>query len=95
MQIIIDIPDSAYKVCYDLRNVGDTNCLADILVNAVGVGTPIPDNATNGDIIKAMFQNIESIDAPLMKVYVMVYTKDHKCMRFDSEWWNAPYQKGE
>ena len=44
MQIVIDIPDSAYKVCYDLRNVSDTNCLADILVNAVGVGTPIPDH---------------------------------------------------
>ena len=47
MKLIIDIPDSAYKVCYDLRNVGDTNCLADILVNAVGVGTPIPDNDCN------------------------------------------------
>lgn len=50
---------------------------------------------TNGDMIKAMFPNIESIDAPLLKVYVMVYTKDHKCMRFDADWWDAPYEKGE
>ncbi len=54
----------------------------------------IPENLTNGDMIKAMFPNIESIDAPLMKIYVYVYTKDNKCMRFDSDWWHAPYKKG-
>ena len=62
MKLIIDIPDSAYKVCYDLRNVGDTNCLADILVNAVGIGTPIPDNATVCDIeqIRAEIEEYKS-----------------------------------
>lgn len=50
------------------------------------------ENSTNGDMIKAMFLNIESIDAPLNKIYVYVYTKDYKCMRFDSDWWNAPYE---
>ena len=63
MKLIIDIPDSAYKVCYDLRNVGDTNCLADILVNAVGVGTPIPDNATNErikDVVNVMLNSIRA-----------------------------------
>ena len=42
MKVVIDIPESAYNVCYDLREVGGKNCLADILVNAVGIGTPLP-----------------------------------------------------
>ena len=70
------------------------NTLCDIITEAPTVDAiPLLDNATNGDVIKALFSNIESIDAPLMKIYVMVYTKDHKCMRFDSDWWNAPYRK--
>ena len=81
MKLIIDIPDSAYKVCYDLKNVGDINCLADILVNAVGVGTPIPDNATNGDVIKATTNFIGIQD-------------EEDTIKISTNWWNAPYQKG-
>ena len=59
-------------------------------------GTPIPDKATNGDVIKAMFPSIEVIDSEVMK---KVYTgipygeligASIDCMR---EWWNAPYQE--
>ena len=44
VQVVIEIPETAYKVCHDLRSVGDTNCLADILDNAVGVGTVLPEH---------------------------------------------------
>lgn len=81
MELIIDIPDSAYKVCYDLRNVGDTNCLADILVNAVGVGTPIPDNATVGEVFCML-----ACKEPICET-ASYFT-------IDKNLWNRPYQKG-
>lgn len=52
------------------------------LINAI----PIPDNATNGDMIKAIFPNYDEIELteeyPSGKTY------------FSSDWWNAPYKKG-
>ena len=48
---------------------------------------PIPDNATNGDMIKAMFPNEEIIETDGACVYVGVK------MRFDKDWWNAPYKR--
>ena len=47
-----------------------------------------PKGATNGDIIKAMF-NCMVIDISKGKVYV-----EHIYFPFDEEWWNAPYKRG-
>lgn len=51
-------------------------------VNAI----EIPEGATNGDMIKAMFPNEEIIESDGACVYVGAK------MRFDKDWWNAPYK---
>ena len=65
---------------------------------AIANGTPIPENPTNGDIIKALFPNIEIYDSEEMK---KVYTgipfgkyigANVDCMR---DWWNAPYKENK
>ena len=45
----------------------------------------IPDNATNGEVIKAMFEPnwIRRMDDVVREEY-----------EFDADWWKAPYQKG-
>lgn len=49
----------------------------------------LPDNATNGDMIKAMF-NCMVIDITNGKVYVeKIY------FPFNKNWWYAPYKKSE
>ena len=49
---------------------------------------PIPEGATNGDIIKAMFPNVKMYEqTPTMTYYGM--------MRFDTDWWNSPYKENE
>lgn len=58
------------------------------IVNAI----PIPDNATNGDVIKAMFPNAE-IDPDPYKPSVDVYMGGILIMRIDRNLWNAPYKK--
>ena len=52
----------------------------------------IPDNATNGDMIKALF-DIREIEEMEHCVFVTIYP-DYDT-RFIKEWWNAPYEKGE
>ena len=61
-------------------------------VNAI----PIPDNATNGDMIKAMFPNqtiscvIPITDRNGAKFY---RTTINGATDFTEDWWNAPYNK--
>ena len=52
------------------------------LVSAI----PIPEGATNGDVIMAMF-GCTVIEISNSKVYV-----EHIYFPFDEEWWNAPYK---
>ena len=43
----------------------------------------IPDNATNGDIIKALCGDIKVIE-----------NKEFMLMTFPKDWWNSPYERG-
>ena len=89
MKLIIEIPEDRYDEIHSLKFVmyglqsEENRKLFYRLINAVQDGTPIPDNATNGDVIKAMFPNGITIDRST--AYAKQVTED---------WWNAPYQRG-
>jgi hypothetical protein len=56
---------------------------------------PIPEGATNGDMIKAMFPNViieESTDVFHLK-YETVNSDPLFCVQVSKKWWNAPYKK--
>lgn len=53
----------------------------------------IHDNATNGDMIKALFDCKIVEETP--STYVFEIEKDWFVKEFEKEWWNAPYKKGE
>lgn len=62
-------------------------CLDEVpTVNAV----VIPDNATNGDMVKALYPNLEC-----EMLNNTVLTDMDNGAWFSLEWWNAPYKKGE
>ena len=93
MQIVIDISEEMINLIKD-KSVECFNIVHySQILDAIYNGTPIPNNATNGDVIKMMFPSIklEHDDG------AFVFYKD-----FDSElahnffrdWWNALYQKG-
>lgn len=98
MKVITDISEEDYKyakrysngVCnvLSLRNVSS-------LIYATANGTPLPDNATNGDVIKAMFPNT--------KAWVGA-SSDTTCVEIEgimqihlvpTDWWNAPYKEND
>ena len=84
MKLIIDIPEAIYKTAQK-TNIIEANI--DMLAKTIRNGTPIPDNATNGDVIKALYPN-ESIG------HCEDCTDLGDIATFDDDWWNAPYQKG-
>ena len=57
---------------------------------------PIPDNATNGDIIKAMFPNAEYSTDNCNFYYMRPLNEQGEWgarfgWQFDLDWWNSPY----
>lgn len=94
MKLIIDIPDQEYEdiQAYNINMDG-----VDVVCESILHGTPIPDNATNGDVIKAIFPYIDE-KSKLFKdngtqydISVDIGTK-WASLDFDKEWWNASYK---
>ena len=57
----------------------------------------IPEGATNGDVIKAMFPNCEQKENIHNGYFEMYFDGDFgnpSYMRVREYWWNAPYKKG-
>ena len=52
---------------------------------------PIPEGATNGDIIKAAFPNLE---VEIEGTHITCWIDEHRWFAPDYEWWNAPYKRG-
>jgi hypothetical protein len=97
MKVIIDIPkdhkrviDNLVEDCkgYLLPQEVETR-----LATAVKIGTVIPDNATNGDMIKVMFPNA-IIEINELGSMVHVKYNNHTCwVNYELDWWNAPYKR--
>ena len=89
MEIVIKIPEEIYK---NKNYIDYFGCSSLTLADAIENGTPIPDNATNGDVIKAMFPNTElhkESDYVSLTIQDGVYLEDR-----DGSWWFTPHQKG-
>ena len=111
MKLIIDIPEEYYDGIRQISEETSTADMLIIkngkplddelkeiwtVIRTVWNGTPIPDNATNGDVIKAMFPNTEVDDYdygkdPVIDVYGI---DDTEYITLRKAWWNSPYQKG-
>jgi len=81
MKLIIDISKEMYN---NINKIQNGSIGAKQVLNAIKNGTPIPDNATNEDIINTMFD----MD---MAYNIRCYVKNYMLM---GEWLDASYQKG-
>ena len=90
MKVLIEIDEKTFKALHEfvVINTGRSNgkTIIDKCLKAISNGTPIPDNATNGDVIKAMFPTADiSLNDSCFEGVVNKYG-------FDMKWWNAPYK---
>lgn len=97
MKLMIDIPYGHYCTIKD----GFLSECLQATTEAILNGTPIPDNATNGDMIKALFPNakISLLKSETEKAKVAVEWGFEPLPSyynlFYEDWWNAPYKRGE
>ena len=60
---------------------------------------PLPDGATNGDVIKALFPNATYEHINKMSGVNFTRVKGLNAFEFPQDfydgWWNAPYKRGE
>ena len=80
---ITKIPDSIFRE-YSNKN-------AEMLEEAILNGILLPDDATNGDVIKALFPNGSQVKGA--SIYIMNDNKSN--IFYDFDWWNAPYKGGK
>lgn len=100
MKLQIEIPDEIYEYTQNEKYDEHLERRFDFQTRyAVKNGKPLTDSldlpdATNGDVIKFLFPNIDSSisgDGDVVDVYNLgIY-----CQTFDIEWWNAPYKESE
>ena len=79
MKVILEIPDEEVEIIK--RNGFNKDGtfsfkLNEVVKQAIRNGVVIPDNATNGDVIMAIFKEIQ------------YYSDGH----IDAGWWNEPYE---
>lgn len=57
----------------------------------------IPENPTNGDIIKAMFPNMQTNEEWKSTFHCFIETDGHTAITACGmrDWWNAPYKRGD
>ena len=85
MQIVIDIDEETYDWIKWAVN-GD---IGNVLEIAIANGTVLPDNATNGDIFRAIYTDISRMGTILIDDIENIIATN-----VNIGWWNAPYQKG-
>lgn len=98
MKVIIDIPEEVKTdiedIYYTGRDISHENITT--LLKTIVNGTPIPDNATNGDALKATFPNIEATEIKTntggyIEVKYLDTTDKCDATAFRKNWWNALY----
>lgn len=89
MKVLIEIPEDHKRVIDNLVVDGKGYLLPQEvetrLAKAVKIGTVIPDNATDGDVVEKLFG--KDIYCTLIR---MMYSS---CCEKLKKWWNAPYRR--
>ena len=74
-----------------------------VFVDSTPTVLTIPDNPTNGDMIKALFpyiepkfyKNMSDMYTVYIKIDDKVYGDMYNIHTFSTDWWNAPYKRDD
>ena len=94
IELVIKIPDHLYKLLKDFPSDSNETTIENVLIKAVENGTPIPDNATNGDMLLTMFDTATVYGIDKENDCIAICLDNNFYQKFRYSWWNAPYQKG-
>lgn len=98
MKIVIDIPESDFDWIRDEFSDGelpDSISLTATTMYAIAKGTVLTKNATNGDVMRALFDGTVLMTNTLGVGYKLKGCKNGYMPWFDTDWWNAPYKEND
>ena len=89
MKVIIDIPEDEYNIIKQFGDIAPnkTHSLAMEIAN----GEVIPDNATNGNVIKFIFPDLTSLK---FNHNILLHSQN-LIGSFSDNWWDSSYEKGD
>lgn len=88
-KIVIEIDDKTFGRIFHRDCIGQEHDYE--VTRAIVNGTKLPDNATNGDVIKALFSNGSQVKGA--DIYIMDDNKSN--VFYDLDWWNSLYKVGD
>lgn len=88
MQLVIDIDEEDYKRAVAISKTQHWRSKLTI-EQTIRCGTPLPKNATNGDMFKALFPNYIYVGTCVLDKNECILLHD-----VNYHWWNAPYKEG-
>lgn len=91
MKVLIDVPEIVYHM---VMNTGTFGCYRFKTTKAIREGVAFSEDATNGDLIQAMFL-APVIDGEQDKFVEFNMCGETLVKSFPLEWWNAPYKESE
>lgn len=94
MKLTMYIPDKNF---HEILNGFLSNESKRKLRDAIKNGIALPDNATNGDVIKALFPDatVYSYKDSYDMYSDVVICPQNSMLAADRDWWNAPYKGGQ
>ena len=84
MKVLIDIPEEEFNI------IKKSNAPMTWAEHLIKNGTPLPKEATNGDVIKAVTGEDFSRGASFYNHDLMICDGEDY-LAFNIDWWNAPY----
>lgn len=100
MKVILEIDNNTLEIIQKKGMINSENKIYNVwvaseLMDALDNAVALPDNATNGDVIKAMFPLIE-VRREISSVSDNIVVRDDSFFgainRFHTDWWNATYK---
>lgn len=93
--VLVELPDETLTAIRVMVACGSGNGADELVAN----GTVLLDNATNGDVLKALFPNVITQEAAVtIHATTKVVSNGVKggiSFDFWKDWWNAPYKEQE
>lgn len=86
MKVIIDIPETEFN---HIKKVWSKR-RGSIPYTNIAFGTPIPDNATNGDVFMSTFPELK-VEDNIGSIYM--HDDNGIALIIDKKWLNSPYKK--
>ena len=90
MQIVIDIPKGFYEHVKGHKDIFTYGLNGEKIGEIIANGTVLPDNPTNGDVIKAMYPNQNSSGGDIV---ALLDLDGFVVTTFPKKWWNALYRE--